>query len=290
MQPNPNVSGLDGSEPDGCCSEPLTFGVYSAITGNGTAPVSSCGITTVNARSTCNGSPARNAGYNTFGYPCFRDGALPVVVLATDERTVTSGSSTNLCPAWSNVVAPQMNARGAKLVGIVGDTTDTGVTTDLRTMATNTGSVDSTNNQPLVFSGTGTNASTAIENGIRTLANNIALDMAAPIQDDPSDAVNAVTAFVDHLETLQQGTALCANMLNDIDTNGDTFDDAYVDVRAGTPVCWKLIAKMNTTVPATDVPQLYRATVEVTGDGVTTLDTRDVFFLVPPEPIDDPIQ
>ena len=29
--------------------------------------------------------------------------------------------------------------------------------------------------------------------------------------------------------------------------------------------------------------------VEVVGDGVTTLDTRDVFFLVPPEPIDEPI-
>jgi hypothetical protein len=54
-------------------------------------------------------------------------------------------------------------------------------------------------------------------------------------------------------------------------------------------VCWKLIPKMNTTVPALTTPQLFRAAVSVIGDGVTTLDTREVFFLVPPEPIDEPI-
>ena len=50
----------------------------------------------------------------------------------------------------------------------------------------------------------------------------------------------------------------------------------------GTPVCWKLVPKSNTTVPASDEPQLYRARVDVYGDGVTILDTRDVFFVVPP--------
>jgi hypothetical protein len=125
---------------------------------------------------------------------------------------------------------------------------------------------------------------------VRTLAEGLPLDLSAQASDDPADAVDAVAAFVDHLETLQLGTPLCANMLNDIDTNSDTFDDAYVDVRAGTGVCWKLIPRMNNTVMPTDMPQLFRATVSVVGDGVTTLDTRDVFFLVPPEPIDEPVR
>ena len=43
------------------------------------------------------------------------------------------------------------------------------------------------------------------------------------------------------------------------------------------------------TVPATDAPQLFRAKVKVYGDGITQLDERDVFFLVPPAPFDDPI-
>jgi hypothetical protein len=94
---------------------------------------------------------------------------------------------------------------------------------------------------------------------------------------------------VSRLETLQLGNAQCANGLNDVDTNADGFDDKYVQVRTGTPVCWKVVSKPNTTVPATDVPQLFRAKVKVYGDGVTQLDERDVFFLVPPAPFDDPI-
>ena len=101
--------------------------------------------------------------------------------------------------------------------------------------------------------------------------------------------MNALAAFVDHLQTLQLGTAQCANGLNDIDSNADSYDDKYLQVRTGTPVCWKVVSKQNTTVPATDVPQLFRAKVKVYGDGVTQLDERDVFFLVPPAPFDDPI-
>lgn len=277
------------TEPAGCCSEPLTFSVFAAVTGGGSGQTSGCGLSGVAQRTSCAGSPAANAGFGTFGYGCFRDGALPVILLATDEPPLVA-SGTNICPNWASIVLPAMTARSAKLVGILGDGGAASVLTGLQTMATNTGAVDSQNgNAPLVFNGSGATAATAIENGIRTLANNIPLDMSAVTNDDPGDTVNAVTAFVDHLETLQLGTALCANGLTDIDTNADTFDDAYVDVRAGTPVCWKLIPKVNNTVPATDVPQLFRATVEVIGDGVTTLDTRDVFFLVPPEPIDEPI-
>ena len=74
-------------------------------------------------------------------------------------------------------------------------------------------------------------------------------------------------------------------MLTDVDTNSDTFKDKFLQVRTGTPVCWK----QNVTVPATDAPQLFRATVAVYGDGVTQLDQRDVFFLVPPQNVDGPI-
>jgi hypothetical protein len=157
-------------------------------------------------------------------------------------------------------------------------------------MATNTGAVDAANNNaPLVFDGAGTNAATAIRNGILALANGLPLDINAVGVDDPTDAVDAMASFVDHLETLQLGTAQCANGLNDIDTNADSYDDKYLQVRTGTPVCWKVVSKPNTTVPATDAPQLFRAKVKVYGDGVTQLDERDVFFLVPPAPFDDPI-
>jgi hypothetical protein len=286
IQPNPNFAGVPITEPGGCCQEPLNFGAFAAVTGQGG---SAYGYTGVPARSTCAGSPAANAGYGTFGYPCFRQGALPVVMLATDEPPISPGD-TNKNPAWASIVKPQYLTRKARLVGILGSGFAAGTDTDLRTMATDSGAVDAANNNaPLVFNGADANSAAAIRQGILTLANGLPLDINALTVDDATDAVDAVASFVDHLETLQLGTAQCANGLNDIDTNADSFDDKYLQVRTGTPVCWKVVSKPNTTVPATDAPQLFRAKVKVYGDGVTQLDEREVFFLVPPAPFDDPI-
>jgi hypothetical protein len=288
LQKNPNISGLPVTEPTGTDSmEPLTFASYAAVTGQGGANFT---MGSVPARATCAGSPAAVAGYQTFGYPCFRQGALPVILLATDEPALSAGD-TYKSPDWATIVKPAFINKKAKLVGIMGSgVAGTAIETDLRTMASNTGAIDAANgNAPLVFDGSGANAATAIENGIRTLANGLPLDINAVSVDDPSDSVNAIASFVDHLQTLQLGTAACANGLTDTDTNSDGFRDKYLQVRTGTPVCWKVVSKPNMTVPATDVPQLFRAKVKVYGDGVTQLDERNVFFLVPPQPLDNPI-
>lgn len=283
IQPNPSFAGVPTSEPTGCCAEPLTFGAYATVTGQGGAAY---GFSGVPARTTCAGSPAANAGYATFGYPCFRQGALPVVMLATDEQPLSPGG-TNKTPDWDTIVKPQFLATKARLVGILGSGFASNTDVDLRKMATDSGAVDAANgNAPLVFDGAGTNSAAAIQQGILTLANGLPLDINAVPVDDATDSVDSIAAFVDHLETLQLGTAQCANGLTDVDTNADTYKDKYLQVRTGTPVCWKVVSKPNTTVPATDQPQLFRATVKVYGDGVTQLDERDVFFLVPPAPLD----
>lgn len=280
IQSDPNFAttslGNVGGSPT---TEPLTFGVWASVTGNGSSG-SGCSLSAVPARTGC---PA-----GTFGYPCFRPGVIPVIALVTDEPPLSSGD-TYVCPNRTTV-ASAMNARGAKLLGIYGSGTSSTTIGDLQNMARDTGAVDAAaGNAPLVFNGADAAAASAIENGIRTLASGLPLDMAAVAQDDPGDAIDAVASFVDHLETLQLGTAQCANGLTDLDTNGDGFRDAFDNVRAGTPVCWKLLSKPNTTVPATAEPQLFRATVIVTGDGITELDRREVFFLVPPVPVDPPI-
>ena len=50
LQPNANFSGLPITEPGGCCAEPLTFSVFAAVTGNGTAAATGCGLSGVNRR------------------------------------------------------------------------------------------------------------------------------------------------------------------------------------------------------------------------------------------------
>jgi len=56
----------------------------------------------------------------------------------------------------------------------------------------------------------------------------------------------------------------------------------FNDVDPGTPVCFDIYPKQNDTVPHTTLPQMYMAYIDVIGDSVTTLDTREVYFLIPP--------
>lgn len=283
LQPDPSlISGaLNTSEPGGCCDEILQQSIVSTCTG-GSAADAGCGNGSYGSRLDCTNSPA---GVNGVGYPCFRNNALPVILFSTDEYL----SQTANCPSAA-VAINAANAIGAKIVGIQGNGGGATLTNDMNNLATQTGAVDANNgNAPLVFNGADANATDAIETAIRTLANGIPLDVSAISVDDPNDAVDAVAEFIDHLETLQLGTPECTMGLTDRDTNADSFADEYVALLPGTPVCWKLVAKMNTTVMPTVDPQLFTATIEVYGGGVTLLDTRDVFFLVPPEPIDVPI-
>lgn len=281
MQPDPAQVGpaIPVSEPSGCCAEPLLLGTWSTVTGGSSATAGCTVSNPYGARTDCSASPAGAMG---LGYPCFRPDALPIVLLTTDESP-TNGSNTLKCPSEATVVTAANNIN-ARVVGIMGDGAQGPLQSDLESLATQTGAVDANNgNAPLVVSGGGANAATAIENAIKLLANGLPLDLNATSVDDPNDNVDAVASFVDRLETLQLGTMQCTDMLTDTDSDNDGFNDFYVQVPAGTPVCWKLVPKTNTTVPPTAQPQLFQATVEVYGDSITKLDERDVYFLVPPE-------
>ena len=67
-----------------------------------------------------------------------------------------------------------------------------------------------------------------------------------------------------------------------LDSDSDSHDDTHLQVDPGNRVCWDIHVKDNVTVPATTYPQIFTATIHVWGDGVTEVDTRTVFFLVPP--------
>ncbi|HET6612920.1 MAG TPA: hypothetical protein VFG83_13060 [Kofleriaceae bacterium] len=276
IQDDPDVPGpaIDTTDPGGFNGkEPILAALWGTVTGKSSSSLNStydCDVQSFPAHS-CSGKT---------GAACFRPGALPVILLATDEPPISSGD-TYKCPG-KTIALDAANDIGAKIIGILGNTSDGDVEDDLAELAKGTGVVDSSGNG-LVFEGADANAAGAIEDAVRTLADNVPLDVAATSVDDPGDTVDAVAAFVDHLETLQLGTAACSDGLSDTDTNGDTFKDEYLDVKPGTPVCWRLFPKMNTTVKALPTPQLFEATVVVKGDGVTDLDTREVFFLVPPD-------
>jgi hypothetical protein len=285
IQPSPNFAGTAVPNVGGSDTvEAMIFGLWTAITNLGSAdpPARSCGLAQVLPNPSC--PPGH------FGQACFRPGALPVMVLATDEPALHE-SDTSACPGWENETRARLAARKAKLVGVYGSAPLGLTVSDLITLATDTGAVDaSAGGAPLVFDGADSGAATAIGNGIRSLVRGVPLDMGVTAVDHPGDAVNAVAAFVDYLETRQVGDARCAAGLTDRDSNQDGRKDEFLGVRAGTPLCWKLSTRPNLTVPQLEEPQLFRARIDVVGDGITVVDSRDVFFLVPPRVLDEPIE
>jgi hypothetical protein len=138
---------------------------------------------------------------------------------------------------------------------------------------------------PLVFkiNGNGSGLGSAIATAIKVLTNYVTLDVGAWTEDDPSDSIDAVAEFVDRLEAVTAGTAPCAPGLIAVDTDTDAILDTFDDVLPGTTVCFKLIPKMNTTVPPHAGPQVFKAKVNVIGDATANLDSREVYFIVPPD-------
>ncbi len=227
------------------------------------------------------------------GYPCFRSGAVPIIVLITDAPFHNGPGGTDpyddgllgiAAPSYDDAV----NALVAGNIRVLGVNSGA-ARSQLERLARDTGAVDVDGGEMVYDIGAdGTGLGDAVVDGIAALANQVPLDITAEPRDDPADAVDA-TRFVDRIVPNADGDDAkgCAGGLDTADTDGDGFDDTFVDVLPGTQVCFDIIPAINDFVPPTDEPQLFRATVVVVGDGITDLDERDVFFLVPPV-IDDP--
>ena len=229
------------------------------------------------------------------GYPCFRSGAVPIIVLITDA-TFHNGPGgydpysgiSPIPPTYSEAVTA-LNAMHAKVIGIwspgYGD-----VTGHCTSIARDTGAVDVTGT-PLVFgiSSSGTGLGTEVVDAIETLAHQVPMDISAVGRDDDTDGVDA-TVFISRIEPNTAGgvadptdpSMVCVGGLAVSDTDGDTYPDVFVDVLPGTTVCFDIYPERNMTVPATEEPQVFIAYIDVLGDSITVLDTREVYFMVPP--------
>jgi len=238
----------------------------------------------------------RAAGYGGFaacaaghhGWPCFRDGAVPIVVMITDiyqhngpggSQPYSDATLGGHAPTYAEAVAALTAAR----VRIVGVAVNGGGRADLEALARDTGAVDGAGN-PLVTNSSSAGVSDALVDQIRTLANQTPLDISIIYEDDPTDSVDTWAAFVDHIEANTAGDAArgCDPHTAE-DTDGDGFPDTFRGVTPGSPACFDIIVKQNDTVMPTPMPQLFMATLRVLGDGFTELDSREIFFLVPPE-------
>jgi hypothetical protein len=232
------------------------------------------------------------------GAACFRADAVPIVIVMTDVNQHNDPtcacpySGIPSAPSWAGMLG-SLAAINARVVGIA---TSTGANAFLTRLVEDTtiarGAPGPAAGYVLSAPG-GSGLSSAIVDVVRRAAQ-VPLDVSAQAVDlaDPGETVNAVTAFIDHLETRTTPAPglSCTTGFVTVDRagiDGDSFPDTHNDVTPGAPVCFDILPRMNTTVAPTLVPQVFRAQINVIGDGFTPLDDRVVYFLVPPR-IPDP--
>ena len=135
------------------------------------------------------------------------------------------------------------------------------------------------------LSSNGSGVGSSVVKAISAIAVGTTFDVKATQRNDPKNAkaVDA-TKFIKALRAMDEGNPAEGCPASPAkDSDGDGIKDTFLAVKAGTPVCFEVIAAMNTIVPAALDPQFFNAFIDVMGlPGNLLLDTRSVLFLVPP--------
>ena len=264
-------------------SEPYAIALWLVATGDGPA----------------RGLPARTCEDATLvGYPCFRPSAIPIIIQMGDEPfewRFMGGNCANEVGLDATVAA--LRAIHARYIGVnsaADPMAAAGPRPDMEDVAFYTGSVDAAGTL-LVYDipETGEGLGDQVVGAVAHLANQVPIDVSARAADriDGDETVDAAR-FVDRIEPNSAGGVadpenpdrVCVGGLLVGDNDYDTIPDYFDGVLPGTVVCFDIIPKMNDFVPRLpNEPQLYSADVFVIGDWVTVLDSRIIYFLVPPD-------
>ncbi|MEO0324240.1 MAG: hypothetical protein AAF447_14865, partial [Myxococcota bacterium] len=242
-----------------------------------------------------------------FGAPCFRPGALPIVVHFTDicghegppGETATCDPYTGITPSpatWAEAV-DEMNARGAKYVGINAsrgagceppyDPSGFSPCFYLARTAEATGSIDLDGNF-LVFDlpneSTSADFVDGVVGGIETVATRVPLDVDTQVRSDGGTV--DTRSFVKRRQPACRAdppTDPCWTPPADIEADqaiAAIDESTFFGVIPGTSVKFRVTFR-NDFVEGGDTAQLFIAFIDVRGGGSTVLDTRQVFIIVP---------
>jgi hypothetical protein len=241
----------------------------------------------------------------TIGGLGFRRDATPIIIQITDTNAQPGGlTTTSPVSATRAVALGSLKAIGARVVGVmawitVGEDDLTAMTIDTGGLVTpdawGTGAArpancpigkccvvaedeivrpqpDPINGKcPLVFQADrySQNLSQMIVQAVAAIANGAHFQIAAEVRDDPSDDLDVADSFVESVTTC----------------DGEPF----ADVVSGAAVCFRITAKPNTVIDNAAEARRYRATLQLTGDGVGSFTSHEVFFVVPSKTCAPPV-
>ncbi len=166
-----------------------------------------------------------------WGYPCFRPGTIPIVMLFTDAPFHNGSGGTNAYannalfaggsnagvlgtqrgPTFAETVA-EYNARGAKVIIIDSSENNATARADFNAFAAGTGSLVSGGaNAVYPVSGSGTGLGSAVVNAVSDLANYSRMDVTAMALDNPATAGVDERCFVRAIAGAAVGTVRLSN-------------------------------------------------------------------------------
>ncbi|MBO6936497.1 MAG: VWA domain-containing protein [Deltaproteobacteria bacterium] len=228
-------------------------------------------------------TPARSGcPAGTWGYPCFREEAIPVIVLITDapfhngNRFPYSGLGFT-APSWANTISA-LRAAGIRVIIIESAnwyyySDRRACLDDYEEVATQTGAVDGAGD-PFVYNinSNGTGLDGAVVSAIDDLANATRLDIVARAIDNPATAfderqlVSSVTAA-----TYSPGGAC-----------GGRSGNRFTACVPGSDVRFEIVFHNDVVMP-TAVPQVFNFWIRAYYDGTSLAAEKPVRIVVPPE-------
>jgi hypothetical protein len=285
--------------------EAQVFAIHEIVTGRGGTWMGSGGPTyTLHAYE----GDCLDVGW---GAPCFREAALPIIVLFTDicSHNGPAGDCddyvgiTPAPPTFAEAVAA-MNVRGARFIGINASGGEPCATVTgpsgyspcwmEKQMAQETGSVDLDGNE-LVYDlpndSTREEFTNTVVEAIETIATRVPLDITTRLRDDTSDPqmVDARQFIFSRRPACRAGVIPCWTENPEAGISHDdavaTYDEStFFGVIPGTLVQFRIQFR-NDFYPGGRNTELYKAFIDVTAGGSAVLDTRQVYIVIPANPV-----
>jgi hypothetical protein len=224
------------------------------------------------------------------GYPCFRVGALPIVVLITDAPMHNGPGSydpyNDSVPGRGHTIdqaTDALSSIGARVIGVASDVMagwDTDVIPHLEHVARATGTVNS-DGEPLVYE-SGAAVTANVVDAIAELAGNTPQDVSTTTEDLPDRAeyLGRGEPEIDARGFIKAIRPLRANPADGL--LGGMDETTFRGVIPGTDVEFEVVFQ-NDFVGPRETSRIYEALIIVVGNGVARLDERHVYIIVPPE-------
>jgi hypothetical protein len=261
------------------CPESTVEALYQTATGEGGSWEEDEGGQTAQV-------PTRNCSNGRIGYPCFRQGSQPIIVTVTDARWHEGPNRSNRyedidpSPHKFTDAVGALNGIGARVVNVSVHNPENSCPdpeNEPNVMATRTGTVDESGD-PLVTTSNGGSVNNAIVDQIEMLASGTPQDVGTRTENvsgnpDDFDATQFILDITP-VEGYRDGNA------------GEGYDskneNKFLGVIPGTEVEFE-VEFGNDVREGQDTAQIFEAKILVVGNGVTDLDTRNVYIVVPPE-------